>query len=204
MAEEAENSLDMKKINTDQKLVARLALFKKQAAKLRGNRDFFKNLSYSLHYKQGEGIKTHFTSRPDDKSVKAVLLDLRPFLLDKENVNFYKICNLLFTNVSDPDLKEKVANSREIWSALLERKSKGAVGGIRLKIGAKDVLSEENLNNWLYGEYFHLDSDKRKILEQMSLTPMGGLSFLLFMDLLQRLSGLIFYLENQVIDKLEL
>jgi len=194
----------VKNATLNQEVVAKLALFKKQVAKFRGNRDFFTNLSYSLHYTQGKGVKTRFTNRPDDKTIKAVLLDLRPFLLDTEGTNFYKICNLLFKNISDQSLKDRVARTREAWGVLLERKRKGAVGGIRLKIGSKDVLSEENLNNWLYGQYFHLDNAKRAVLEQMNLTPMGGLSFLLFMDLLQRLSSLIFYLENQVIDKLEL
>jgi len=35
----------------------------------------------------------------------------------------------------------------------------------------------------------------------MNLTPMGGLSFMLFLDLLQRLSSLVFYLEKNVVDK---
>jgi len=36
----------------------------------------------------------------------------------------------------------------------------------------------------------------------MDLTPMKGLSFLVFLDLLQRLSALVFYLEKQVIDNI--
>jgi hypothetical protein len=185
----------------EQEFITKLKLFKKQVEKLRSDQDFFKNLGYSLKYEQGKGIRTGFTNRPDDKSIKALLIDLRPFLLKGEQVNFYRICNLLFQKVTDRQVKEKVKKAREAWSILLERKRKGPIGGIRLKIGEKDILSEENLNTWLYGEYFHLEQDKMKILEQMNLTPMGGLSFLLFLDLLQRLSALVFYLEKQVIDE---
>jgi len=186
----------------DQASIKALKLFKKQVNKLRSNQDFFKNLSWSLEYRQGRGVVTRFTSRPDDKSIKSALIDLRPFLLEGEPTNFYRVCNLLYRNLSNQQLKEKVKKARKGWSVILERKRKGPVGGIRLKIGPKDILSEENLNTWLYGEYFHLKQDKIKVLEQMNLTPMKGLSFLLFLDLLQRLSVLVFYLEKQVIDNI--
>jgi len=186
----------------DQELVKSFKLFKKQVDKLRSNQDFFRNLSWSLEYKRGKGVVTKFISCPNGRSIKSVLIDLRPFLLEGEHINFYGICNLLYRNLSNRQLKRKVEKAREAWSILLERKRKGPVSGIRLRIEPKNILSEENLNIWLYGEYFHLKQDKIKVLEQMNLTPMKGLSFLLFLDLLQRLSTLVFYLEKQVIDNI--
>lgn len=184
-----------------QDLIKKLQLFKKQTSKLRLNADFFKNLSWSLEYKQDEGVKTYFKSRPDDQAVKSTLLDLRPFLLEGEPVNFYHICNLLHQNLVDPELLNKLKQTREAWSILLERRKQGPPGGVRLIIEEKDILSEENLNFWLYGEYFHLEEKKIKVLEQMHLTPMVGLSFILFLDLLQRLSLVVFYLEKNIVDK---
>jgi len=185
----------------DQDLIKKLQLFKKQASMLRLNADFFKNLSWSLEYKQDEGIKINFKSRPDDQVVKSTLLNLRPFLLEGEPVNFYHVCNLLYQNLVDSELLNKIKQAREAWSILLERKKQGPPGGVRLKIEGKDILSEENLNFWLYGEYFHLEEEKIRVLERMHLTPMGGLSFMLFLDLLQKLSFLVFYLEKNVVDK---
>ena len=186
----------------DEDCIEKFKLFKRQAEKLYSNDDFFKNLSFALEYNASEGVKTSFKDRPDDKVIKSTLIDLRPFLLEGEPVNFYHICDLLYRNFHDAQLQEKVKEVKEAWSILLERKRQGPAGGIRLKIGEKDILSEENLNTWLYGEYFHLDKRKIKVLEQMNLTPMGGLSFLLFLDLLQRLSALVFHLEKTVIDQI--
>ncbi len=183
----------------NQELKDTLNLFKRQVDKLRSNKDFFKNLKLVIEGNQKEGAVVEFIKRPDEKSVKSFLIDFRPFYLQSESINFYKICNLLYRNLINKQLKEEIKWAREAWNNLLERKGKGKAGHIRLKLGSKDILSEENLNNWMYGEYFHINKNKRKVLEKIE--PMQGLSLLLLFDLLQRLSLILFYLETHVIDK---
>jgi len=186
----------------DQEFYEILKLFRYQVEKIKSNKDFFTNLHWNLNFSQSKGIKSEF-KRPDDKSIKAIVMDFRPFLLEDEPINFYKICNLIYCNISNLKLKDKVKEIRKAWSILLERKKGNTGSGLRLKFGPKDILSEENLNTWLNGEYFHLDKDKRKILEQMNLMPpFRDLSLFQFIDLLQSLSLLIFHLDKEVVEKI--
>ena len=178
--------------------IKKISLFHERVEQLRANDDFFKNLSFKLRYEEDKGSRLSFEG-PDSKSIKAFLVDFRPFILSGEPVNFYHITSILEKSSLTTELKDKVREAHKVWSELLERKETGPVGGLRLKIDSKNLLSEENMNSWINGDYFHLDEDKRTFLERIKQTPFGGLSHFAFLDLLQRLSGILFWLDKQVI-----
>jgi len=169
----------------------KLSLFHERVGKLRENSDFFTNMRVGIGYKKGEGIKTTFTG-PDPKTIKAFILDFRPFVLNDEPVNFDYISNIAYQLAVDVKTKENVVKAKKTWSDLLERKKEIPVGGLRLEIDGKKILSQENLNIWINGDYAHLDSDKRQTLSQIRANPMGEISQFVFVDLLQRLSALLF------------
>lgn len=177
----------------------KLKLFYERAVRLKENNDFFVNISVNLNYQQDEGVKVSLKG-PSLQTVKAFLLDFRPFIANDEPVSFNHVCNLVEQEVSDDSIKEEARKHREVWNKLLERKELRPVGGMRLKIDSKELLSEENLKMWLNSDYFHLDEEGRERLQQMQKTPFGQLSHFALLDLLQRLAGILFSFDQKVIN----
>lgn len=182
----------------------KLKTFHDRIERLKANHDFFTNVSWGLDYKEGAGVKMSFIG-PDSKTIKAFLLDFRPFILNDEQINFNHISSQIFKELVDKNIsvsdnsKKALEESRDGWSKLLERRESFAVGGIRLKIDNSDLISEKNLDLWLNGEYFHLSEEKRQIIERFNTTPFGPLSHFVFIDLLQRLSGILFWFDKNVV-----
>lgn len=180
----------------------KLDLFHKRIQQLKSNSDFFVSSRVDIKYDKGKGIHTVFKG-PDIKTVKVFLLDFRPFILNDEPVNFDYISNMAYQLTSDTATKKNIAKSKKTWSDLLERKRETSVGGLRLQIDGQKLLSQENLDMWLNAEFFHLDDDKRDLMERISSNPMGQLSYFIFIDLLQRLSELLFWFDKNVIEVLQ-
>jgi hypothetical protein len=179
-----------------------IKLFHERIERLKLNSDFFVSINFKLSYKDGLGEKTAL-SGPDLKTIKAFVLDFRPFIANDEPVNFFKVCNIIEKSKTDVDLIKKLREARDAWSKLLEKKERIPMGGLRLKIDSEDLLSEKNLNLWINGEYFHLDEEKKMFLEKIQGTPFELVSKFVFIDLLQRLSGVLFWFDKEVISKLD-
>jgi hypothetical protein len=178
----------------------KLKLFTERVERLRSNEDFFKNVKLNLSFEKGVGAKTTLQG-PDPKTIKAALLDFRPFTLNDEPANFNYICNLIEKEVEDEDLRNKARQTRDVWNKLFQRKQRDkAVGGLKMQIDSKVILSEENFNIWMNTDYFHLgDSNERELLKRMEQTPFGQLSHFAFIDLIQRLSGILFWFDKEVV-----
>jgi hypothetical protein len=177
-------------------------LFHKRVERLKSNTDFFVNSRVNIKYEKGKGIYTEFKG-PDIKTIKAFLLDFRPFILNDEAVGFDHISNTIYQLTLNTSLREKITKGKKTWSDLLERKHETAVGGLRLQIDGKKLLSKENLDMWLNADFFHLDDEKLGLLESISNNPMGQLSYFFFIDLLQRLSELLFWFDKNVIQAIQ-
>lgn len=178
-----------------------LDLFHNRIERLRGNSDFFVNSCVNIKYEKEKGIHTVFKG-PDIKTVKAFLLDFRPFILNDEPVNFDYISNLTYKLALDDISRENIAKAKIIWGGLLERKRETSIGGLRLQIDGQKLLSQKNLDMWLNAEFFHLDDDKRDLMGKVISNPMGQLSYFVFIDLLQRLSELLFWFDKNVVEVL--
>lgn len=178
----------------------KLKLFSKRVERLRENKDFFKNVTLKLNFEQGAGSRTALEG-PDPKTIKATLVDFRPFTLNDEPANFNHICNLVEKEVGSEEIKRQAREAREIWNKLLQRKhGDTAIGGLKMQIDSKVILSEENFNIWMNTDYFHLGNDtERELLKRMEKTPFGQLSHFAFIDLIQRLSGILFWFDKQVV-----
>jgi len=184
----------------NQEIVEKLRLFSRRVERLRGNDDFFKNVVLKLDFKENRGAKTALEG-PDPKTIKAALSDFRPFTLNDEPINFNHICNLIEKEVNDEDIKRKARETRDAWNKILQRKdSDSAVGGLQMRLDGKVMLSEENLNIWMNTDYFHVgDANERELLKRMEQTPFGQLSHFAFIDLVQRLSGVLFWFDINVV-----
>jgi hypothetical protein len=71
-------------------------------------------LDTSLHISVGRGVPTVTWKRPDDEEFQAFLVDLRPFISDREPVFLDRIYNLIERHITDPQLREEARQSRRI------------------------------------------------------------------------------------------
>lgn len=183
--------------------VKKLNLFNKRIERLKENRDFFQNVTLNLNFEQGSGSRVALKG-PDAKTIKATLVDFRPFTLNDEPVSFNHICNLIEQEDAEVNIKEKTREARDVWNKLLQRKNGSpAIGGMKMQIDSTELLSEDNFDIWMNSDYFHMGSDKeRDLLERMGQTPFGQLSHFAFIDLVQRLSGILFWFDKQVVNPL--
>jgi hypothetical protein len=186
----------------DEEKIKKIKLFHQRVEQLKLNTDFFVHSSFDIDLKVNEASKASFGGI-DQKTIKAFLVDFRPFILNDEPINFDFISNLIFIEREnfDAEILKNTQEAKDVWAKLLERKESSPVGGLRLNINGKDLLSEKNLQLWMNGEYFHLKAEVRNPLEEIKIAPFEQLSYFVFIDLLQRLSGILFWFDKQVITK---
>ena len=175
-----------------------LVLFHERIERLMGNVDFFVNCRVDLKCDKGKGMNSVFNG-PDIKTVKAFLVDFRPFFLNKEPINFDNVSNAVYKSISDPVIRGKIADAKKTWDDLLDRKKVTSVGGLMLQINGRKLLSQENLDMWLNAEFFHLGKNKRMLMERINGNLIRPISYFVFIDLLQRLSELLFWFDKNVV-----
>jgi len=186
----------------DKEVLNDLNLFKSRLEALKENKDFFGEFSYEFVGKNNS-LGMDFSRRmktPDKKNIKAFLVDIRPFIMPGETINFGRVCNLISKNIKKKEIIDKLENSRKVWNKLNSRKNSGK--GMNLKIGDKELTPAEQLDLWLNAEFFHLDKEKRGLFENMQVPPFVDISYLTVLKLVQNLAGILFYFEKNVIDEI--
>lgn len=187
-----------KKLNQKDKGV--LIKFNEQVKKLENEKNFLRNLKCRTSSTQDNGMKVE-TDFPDGKTVKSFLLDFRPFILNNEEIYFLKICKKLLDKSDDinPTLRNKIVDARNTWLELLRGYH---TGGMALNFNNKELTASKIIDLWLNGHFFHpTDSRKEKYkeLNEMKISPFWEYAYMSFLDLIQRLSLLIIWLNKNVI-----
>ncbi|MDD3662783.1 MAG: hypothetical protein PHT84_02865 [Candidatus Pacebacteria bacterium] len=180
-------------------LIQNLQGFNEQVEKVIENKDFFIGFSFSFNYIEGKGVKIDDTRKIPRNIVNSFLVDFRPFLMNDSNYNFGKMCNLVYKQTKNEKIKENIREVRRVWNVILEKKTDEApFNGISLKIDDKTIKSVDNLDNWLNGEYFHPD-EKGKLEKTKSDVIFENISYLNFIDQLQKLAKLVIWFNKNVV-----
>lgn len=111
-------------------------------------------------YEQGVGWSYETDLPPDDDFI-ALLHRLRPFLLNDEPTNFYKVVNLLSRRIEADSFRGFIKRLKHFYSGKRFREM--------ISITSNDVAinSEETLMKWLNAHEYHKDRDKQKELEDL-------------------------------------
>lgn len=175
--------------------------FQKQVQKLTGHQEFFQNFGFSFNYKENVGVKIKSRKIPE-KTTKAFLMDFRPLWMNDSKYNFGKICNLIFQNIDDEKIKEDVKKAQEVWNKILEKKAKDIpFNGVLLKINNDVLNGGDNLNIWMNEGYFHPDEEKG--LKEIQSNPIfENMSYMNFIDQLQKMAKLAIWFNKNVISKI--
>lgn len=100
--------------------------------------------------------------KPDD--LAAFLHRLRPFIHNKEPFHFGKVLNILKRRVRH-DAFHEVLNG---YRAAFRIRSALELVGINFTADGRDIVSEEMLQAWLYGEEYHFDAGKSEAFRAMA------------------------------------
>lgn len=141
----------------------KLKLFREKAKELKQSRLLKKgiNLKFSITFDRTKGVLIE-TEKPDEEDLRSYLLTFRQFTLKGEPIYLPYICNLCFQNITDEDLRKRLAESREAWEQ--ERKS----DGVEMTIGNEIITPERATELLINAHYFHSDSDKIALLKWLT------------------------------------
>lgn len=178
-----------------QEYLERVGLFRSQVEKLRGNRRIFGG--YQIGFGARFELNSNALGKMDPRDIKEVLLALRPFLLNNESVNFYSVCNLVFLNSSEIDLRRDINSARSAWRQVL-----GVSPNISLPLDNKPLTPEQNLDLWMNGELFHLETKKVVKLEKLKSGVGGSISFLMLLETLKGLYTIVDDFDRKVVSRI--
>jgi hypothetical protein len=116
--------------------------------------------SMNIHWEQGSNAQVD-TQLPLWDDVEVFLHRLRPFILQNEETNFYRITNYLYKLIDQPFLRSFIADQREYYSGKMMQNT--------IKISSNDVLinSEKVLLDWLNAYEYHRDSQKKVFIDEL-------------------------------------
>ena len=108
----------------------------------------------TLSYTAESGL-SYSVDLPPDEQIIALLHRLRPFVLNDEQANFYRICNHLARRFDNGSLRNLLDSLRDIYSG---RRMQALV-----RIQSNEVLlnSEDTLMKWLNAHEYHKNRDKQ-------------------------------------------
>ncbi|MDD4938127.1 MAG: hypothetical protein PHX34_03925 [Candidatus Shapirobacteria bacterium] len=190
--------MDENILNFEENKIKKLKLFHKRILQLKENDGFLINTRVNLKSSKENGSTAEYVG-PDKKTVKAFLVDFRPFVLNDEPVNFDHISNIIIKSISSGSIKEETLKTKKVWNEILDRKDNSPTRGMSLQIDGKTLLSNKNLDLWLNANFFHTDEKKQELLTYINNNPLGQISYFLFISLVQDLTQLLFWFDNNVI-----
>jgi hypothetical protein len=172
-----------------------LELARKKISDIRSNEALFVNLKVTFHWKPDEGDSTNFESFPPKESIKAAAMDIRHFLASGSSINMGALVRYL-REQPETDL-EKLNKFYKIWREHAGlRPSKTAAMGHALNMDGEDLTLKMQIDLWMNGELFHLDDQKTDKLERMTFSSFRDQSWVIFVNAIQHLGGLLLYFDH--------
>jgi len=159
------------------------------------------HVNATLRFRKDEGLTTQVTIPSSDR-VCAFLHRMRPFVLQDEPTNFYKVCNLISRHVDNVAVRDAIKSLKSLYSGEEFRSQ------VRMDLGSVLVNCEGTLKKWLNGFEYHKDKSKQEEIQLLGqLLPQEYLRAIfvsMTLDMAKavlRLSKLVEMLENQDVAK---
>lgn len=147
--------------------------------------------SFHLTWIEGEGVRVD-AAIPGDEPIDAMLMRLRPVLLDRETTSFYRIRNLIAKSTDSAGLHGYLESLRSLFSGQ-RLQSVLVVGAKSADFPEGAILnSDQMLDIWLNGCRFHRDKDKQRIFASMNrLLPPAAATSLFLMLIAEKIKAIV-------------
>jgi hypothetical protein len=119
---------------------------------------------FTIHGSEQEGRIHVATSLGDEEDVRSLLVEVRKFLSEKEDVFFPRIAGIVERSVTDPELVKANRDNRAVWKRALN------VGSMGLVVDEKSYPPYRCFDLVVNGGLFH--DDAGKAAEFAGLAPM--------------------------------
>ena len=188
-----------KKLTSEE--IANLRLFSEKAKLLQSEADVFKELSIKIKF--GEFPTETKKEVPDERLFKSFLMGFRPFVLNDESINFYRISSLIMS-YGNTKQKNKTKKARIAWGKLRdEKKENTPTGGMAFNMGDKEISQGELFDLWLNAKHFHPTEKNSKVeyLKKISVNPFFDMLDIVFIDTIYKMSYVLFWYNINVIEE---
>lgn len=115
---------------------------------------------YSVKWNRNTGLG-YETRMPAEADLLAFLHAMRPFVLQKEDTYFDRICKLLKRHLSHDDIRAAIDYELDEFSGKHFQEQLG------VKADGVMLNSEDILRKWLNAFEYHHDQDKKRALEEL-------------------------------------
>ena len=128
---------------------------------------------WSLNWTRGEGSdeKTH---KVDYEALESLLVRLRPFTLNNEEVHLPKIVNVL--KLQFPDNIDRLKSITDMFFNEKE------YGGVKIVVNGQHFTKENLFDNFINSRVFHLDKRKKERLDVLGDLLEDGFAYTAFLS----------------------
>jgi len=156
-----------------------LKLFCKKADDIKNSSVFnCKEISFKLEIKAGsDGYLKSSQESPHKESVIALVTVIRQLYAQKEEINFYKVYNIIWrflSSTKNSDRLDFMKSIRQSVDNILIGKQ------FNIKFNNVQLTPEKLIDIWFNGNIFHSDSEKIKAFSNIINSEVGGMCEFLF------------------------
>lgn len=131
----------------------------------------FKRIQWSISLgESGKGESFDQLDQEGEESLIAMSSKIRRIYMQGERTHFGRVANIISRYSKDDDILKNVKRCKELYEQKLSRHP-----GFFIKIGGKDLVYRDIIDNLFNGEYFHGDKEKTSLLESMLLKKLPKL-----------------------------
>ncbi len=122
------------------------------------------HVQIKISYSKSEGFALEGTV-PSNDAIAAILHTLRPIVLQKEALSFYRTRNILSNYLGCPQISRVLDEQRDLFSG------KDFQQAVRISSSSADfdgiLNSEDSFQKWLNAFEYHRDNEKREEIEKL-------------------------------------
>lgn len=126
--------------------------------------------TFTLRFEQSRIVSVSLEG-PDEKDLQVLLLQLRPFVSEGEDIFIGRVFGIMDRRLTDNPMREALRNARALWKAA--QKSLGLV----LVVEGKTLTPEILADLWINGYYFHDDPEKERKLRATGALGLSRFEF---------------------------
>ena len=113
-----------------------------------------------INYVEGAGF-SYSSELPSDDKIIVLLHRIRPFVLNDEKTNFFRVCKHLGRRIENEGFRKFIKHIRDGYSGKRMQET------ILIMSNETIINSEETLMKWLNAHEYHKDCDKQAEIESL-------------------------------------
>ncbi len=147
------------------------------------------NVSFNLQWSRDDNVlRSNPKATVKDRDLAAILHSLRPFILQKETIEFNRTINTIQRHIRHEVIKSYFQSLKDLFSGkefqgYVQVSQEQRVGELGNLEELQVVNSEKILMTWLNAYEYHRDDDKQKLIDQIDSVLPKDFTRMLFVSM---------------------